>query len=320
MNKFLFFILFFFTILTFFTARTDYVDISHTATLSSIAFSYDEENEEISLTTYLLNNYTLSKSSFSASTDRVNATIYTTTAQSIKDVFFNFVKAANITIDFSHIESLILHESFLHEELLKGLIEYFETSIHFYPSFKIFITKDLISSLYNIESLADNSSYFTILTNEQNEINYHYQTVIALINYMKEQNYSCIIPSIALVENTKSNLNGVSLYIDGYYYLGKGYNYFHLPFDTYPLLSLLYSTNSILLHFKENETYIKKYHNFILKFNHKMKIFYFIKTNDQNTYFDDYQEFIKSMYAEGFDLLNIDYYNILIDNVSFILI
>jgi hypothetical protein len=225
----------------------------------------------------------MSKSDFNTSSSTSPSTIITGTSNTIENTFFKLYDSVFVNLNLSHIETLILNERFISSKNIKELILYISSHQEFYPKFNIFITKESLNDIFNIDYFSDTSSYYNILTEYKSEIEHHHTTFIDLINDFNETNYFVMYPSLLLNKNIiKNDKLSTSLYIDGFYYFNQ--NVLNkITYLDYPLLYLLYSTNDIsfkyqnvnyflnsIIYFNIYYGYLRKYWddvNYIILFN-----------------------------------------------------
>jgi hypothetical protein len=170
---------------------------------------------------------------------------------------------------------------------------------------------------YNINFLNDTSSYYTLLTEYKSDIEYHKTTFIDLTNDFHEDNFFIMYPSIKLNKNILSNNETkTSISIDGYYYFDKDIK--KIQFNELPLLYFLYSTNDVIFKITNENYYLSNYSLRTFKLHNKLYLLYYIKS----TYQDDIKFIIKdliiSLYNEGIDVYNLNYYNIKLENIKII--
>ncbi len=304
------FFLFCFTIF-----NNDYIDITHMTYLSSIGISYNEEKKDVELYAYILNNYSLSKSDYNSSSSNDQAKSIYSNGNNTKEAFFNLENKNHTSLDFSHVETLIINTSYFKEEYLKELIEYLSNHPKFYPKFYVYVTSKTITDIYNIDYFNDTSSYYTIITDHKSDIRYHFTSFLELVNDVLIKDYFCLYPSLNndgnIISSTKEN--GNSLYIDGYYYLEENITK-QLLFKDYSMLYFIYSINNV--NFKiNNKTYsISNYNAVPVKLLKKMYFFYYLRTDYPISLKKEIYNFIKEMYNQKIDFYNLDYYKININD------
>lgn len=308
-------ILIIFSLLSFPMFNNDYIDITHMVSLSSIGISYEEN--KINIHSYVINNTSMSKTDYNTSSSNNNSIIIKTTNNTFEEAFFDLMNSTALVVDFSHIETLILHTSVFNEQLIKELINYIVNQKKFYPKFNVYVTNENLNEIYNINFLNDTSSYYTLLTEYKSDIEYHKTTFIDLTNDFYEDNFFIMYPSIKLNKNILSNNETkTSISIDGYYYFDKDIK--KIQFNELPLLYFLYSTNDVIFKITNENYYLSNYSLRTFKLHNKLYLLYYIKS----TYQDDLKFIIKdliiSLYNEGIDVYNLNYYNIKLENIKII--
>jgi hypothetical protein len=295
--------------------NNDYIDITHMVSLSSIGISYEEN--KINIHSYVINNTSMSKTDYNTSSSNNNSIIIKTTNDTFEEAFFDLMNSTALVVDFSHIETLILHTSVFNEQLIKELTNYIVNQKKFYPKFNVYVTNENLNEIYNINFLNDTSSYYTLLTEYKSDIEYHKTTFIDLTNDFYEDNFFIMYPSIKLNKNILSNNETkTSISIDGYYYFDKDIK--KIQFNELPLLYFLYSTNDVIFKINNKNYYLSNYSLRTFKLHNKLYLLYYIKS----TYQDDLKFIIKdliiSLYNEGIDVYNLNYYNIKLENIKII--
>jgi hypothetical protein len=295
--------------------NNDYIDITHMVSLSSIGISYEEN--KINIHSYVINNTSMSKTDYNTSSSNNNSIIIKTTNDTFEEAFFDLMNSTALVVDFSHIETLILHTSVFNEQLIKELTNYIVNQKKFYPKFNVYVTNENLNEIYNINFLNDTSSYYTLLTEYKSDIEYHKTTFIDLTNDFYEDNFFIMYPSIKLNKNIlANNETKTSISIDGYYYFDKDIK--KIQFDELPLLYFLYSTNDVIFKINNKNYYLSNYSLRTFKLHNKLYLLYYIKS----TYQDDLKFIIKdliiSLYNEGIDVYNLNYYNIKLENIKII--
>ena len=197
MKKFLVILLFLISFLCIPYYNNDYVDITHMITVSSLGIEYNDN--KFILYAYVINNYTMSKSDYNTSTDNTPATIIYSKGENIEQAFFNLYDSVFVKLNFSHIETLILHKDFIKNDNINELINFISTHNDFYPKFNVFVCNDSLKEIYNINYFSDTSSYYNILTEYKSEIEHKPTTFIDLINDFIEPDYFMLYPSLKLL-------------------------------------------------------------------------------------------------------------------------
>ena len=308
-------ILIFFSLLSFPMFNNDYIDITHMVSLSSIGISFEEN--KINIYSYVINNTSMSKTDYNTSSSNTNSIIIKTTNNTFEEAFFDLMNSTALVVDFSHIETLILHTSIFNKTLIQEFINYITNQKKFYPKFNVYVTNENLNEIYNINFINDTSSYYTLLTEYKSDIEYHKTTFIDLINDFYEDNFFVMYPSIIINKNVLSNKElKTSISIDGYYYYNNNIN--KLKYEELPLLYFLYSTNDIVFKINNKNYMLSNYSLRTLKINNKLFLLYYIKS----TYQDDLKllikDFIISLFNEGIDVYNLKYYNIKPENIKII--
>lgn len=312
MKKKLLFLLIIYTLISFPFFRNDYIDITHMTYISSLGIEYNEDTHKIEINALLINNYSMGKSEYNTSSDEI-IKIVKSKGTTFEDAFYHLINSIHVVIDFSHLDTLIITKQFCKQRLFFELINFLDNNFKFYPSFKVFFTDKKIVEIYNLDYFNDTSSYFTLITNQKSDINYHYTTFIEFVNDILIDNYFCLYPTINIKKNIIGEKIGTSLYLDGYCYISD-YNYQHLSFEQYPLLHLLYSTSNINFIIDKKNYNLISYTAKSFKFLDKYYFLYYIKSNYQYKMKDILFKFIETMYKNDIDFFNLKYYNIDINN------
>lgn len=317
MKKLLFILLILISLLSFPYYNNDYIDITHMINVSSIGIDY--QNEEFTIYAYVLNNYTMSKSDFNTSSSSTTpATIITGKSNTIENTFFKLYDSVFVNLNFSHIETLILNESFISSKNIQELILYISSHQEVYPKFNVFITKESLNDIFNIDYFSDTSSYYNILTEYKSEIEHHHTTFIDLINDFNEPNYFVMYPSLLLNRNIiKNNKISTSLYIDGFYYFDK--NVLNkITYKDFPLLYLLYSTNDISFKYQNINYFLKSLSIKSFRLKNKLYILFYSRSNYPSSLKKLIKEVINDLYKDNIDVYNLNYFNISINDLKII--
>ena len=187
-------ILIIFPLLSFPMFNNDYIDITHMVSLSSIGISFEEN--KINIYSYIINNTSMSKTDYNTSSSNTNSIIIKTTNNTFEEAFFDLLNSTALVVDFSHIETLIIHTSIFNKTLIQDFITYITNQKKFYPKFNVYVTNENLNEIYNINFINDTSSYYTLLTEYKSDIEYHKTTFIDLINDFYEDNFFVMYPSI----------------------------------------------------------------------------------------------------------------------------
>lgn len=317
-NKLLIFMMLFF-LCCFIIFDNDYIDITHMTYISSIGINYNEESNKVEIYAYIFNNFSLSKSEYNTGSSTEQAKSIYSEADNTKDAFFNLANTSHTSIDYSHIESLIIHTSYFQENFLKELIDFLSNHPKFYAKFYVYVTNNTIKDIYNIDYFNDTSSYYTIITDHKSDIIYHFTPFLELVNDILIKDYFCLYPALNCNPNiiNSNEENGNSLFIDGYYYLENN-EIKRLYFKDYNMLYLIYSINNV--NFKMNDiTYtVFNYDAVPVKFLKKLYFLYYIKTDYPKSIERELYNFISSMYDQNIDFYNLKYYGIDINDLIII--
>lgn len=316
MKKLLLILLIFISLLSFPYYNNDYIDITHMINVSSIGIDY--QNEEFTIYAYVINNYTMSKSDFNTSSSTSPSTIITGTSNTIENTFFKLYDSVFVNLNFSHIETLILNERFISTKNIKELILYISSHQEFYPKFNIFITKESLNDIFNIDYFSDTSSYYNILTEYKSEIEHHHTTFIDLINDFNETNYFVMYPSLLLNKNIiKNDKLSTSLYIDGFYYFNQ--NVLNkITYLDYPLLYLLYSTNDISFKYQNVNYFLDSLSIKSFRLNNTLYILFYSRSNFSNSLKKLMKNIINDLYKDNIDIYNLRYFNISTKDIKII--
>lgn len=316
MKKLLFILLILISLLSFPYYNNDYIDITYMINVSSIGIEY--QNEEFTIYAYVINNYTMSKSDFNTSSSTTPATIITGKSNTIENTFFKLYDSVFVNLNFSHIETLILNESFISSKNFQELILYISSHQEVYPKFNVFITKESLNDIFNIDYFSDTSSYYNILTEYKSEIEHHHTTFIDLINDFNETNYFVMYPSLLLNRNIiKNNKISTSLYIDGFYYFDK--NVLNkITYKDFPLLYLLYSTNDISFKYQNINYFLKSLSIKSFRLKNKLYILFYSRSNYPSSLKKLIKEVINDLYKDNIDVYNLNYFNISINDLKII--
>lgn len=316
MKKYLIALLFIISATCFPLYTNDYVDITHMVNISSIGLSY--EDNEVNVYAYVINNYTMSKSDYNTSLTTSPATIISAKANTIEKAFFLMMDTIFVNLNFSHVESFVLHENFITDKNINNLINFISNSRDFYPKFNIYITKEHLKDIYNIDYFNDTSSYYSLLTEYKSVIEHHHTTFIDLINDFTEPNYFILYPSIKLIDNlSKDNKQAKSLKIDGYFYYTNGLLN-HLTYQNNSLLYLLYSTNDIIFNVDKQNYLLKSYSLKTARILNSFYIFFYSRSTFEKSLSTLLENYITDLYNKGIDVYNLKYFNIEPANIKII--
>lgn len=119
---------------------------------------------------------------------------------SVVDIFRNLEFTSFLNMNLKHVSSLVLHESLLDKESIEGIIDYTKNSNYFDHNYYIFVTKDKIADIYNIENPNQESVMRTLLCEPvSNLYTYAAAKPIHFVNFCRDYYEKKVIP-IALLE------------------------------------------------------------------------------------------------------------------------
>lgn len=259
--------------------KNDYTEINETAYVSSMGLDYDNSTNSYIVYMYILNNFNLSSSDFGQSFPNSIGYISIGKGTSIPSAIESINKKLSIRLQYSHIRTVIMKNTFFSKTNLNNLYKLIKSSPDFYPTFQIYTTSNDLFELYNIKNFSETSAYYTILINNKN-LNEPLKVVYTnIINNLLIDTYTTPIPTLKISNDTfyEDETNLPSLKIEGYSYLTEDYKLSSFTFNN---LHALYSLNNLsknILSFDDidylvNEYYIKKKYN-----NNKLKISITIK-------------------------------------------
>lgn len=245
--------------------KNDYTEINETAYVSSMGLDYDYSTNSYTVYMYILNNFNLSSSDFGQSFPNNIGYISIGKGPTIPSAIENINKKLSIRLQYSHIRTLIMKNTFFNKTNLLNLYKLIKSSPDFFPTFQIYTTSNDLFELYNIKNFSETSAYYTILINNKN-LNEPLKVVYTnLINNLLIDTYTTPIPTLKISTDTfyEDENSLPSLSIEGYSYLTEDYK---LSSFTFTNLHALYSLNNLsknILSFNNfdflvNEYYIKK--------------------------------------------------------------
>ena len=314
MKKFLVVLLFIVSFLCIPYYNNDYIDITHMINVSSVGL--EKKNNTFHIYSYVIDNYTMSKSDFNTSSTSTPSTIIYSSGNTIEKAFFNLYDSVFVNLNFSHIETLVLQNNFISNNNINELINFISKNNDFFPKFNVFITDEEIKNVYNIKYFSDTSSYYNILTEYKSEIEHHPTTFIDLINDFLEPNYFVLYPSLKLNDNIiKNEKKGDSLFIDGYYYYETGMIN-KINFSDNPLLYLLYSTNDISFKINNQQYFLYGYSLKTIIVKNKLFILFYSKSDYTDSLKDIVLQNIIDLYNINIDVYNLKYFDISLDNIK----
>ncbi len=279
-----------FSFIPFITKKNDYKDISNIVYVSSIGLDYDNVTNEYIIYYYILNNFNLTSAQISSS--NIDDLSYTVKVQekNFAEAFSSIKKKINNSINYTHLNTIILSRNFIGKDHLLHLYHYIRDLTSIYLDFYIFTTDSEIEDLYNIRNFSDVSAYHTILVTPNLIKTYKLITFVHFAKLILKPNYTLLIPHLTSVMDTfsKQDSDFLSLEIDGYSILKNDFSYKTYLAKDYPQLLLLINLQDQTFSIDEYELYLKDGKYKIKKLNNDILIYYKIyavinlNPNDEN--------------------------------------
>lgn len=182
----------------------DYLDIHEMCFVASMGFDYNIETNEYHMYLYILNNLNVTNSQNIPMDPEVLGFIAEGYGNTINDSFEMLKNNSDLVIDLHHIKTLILHESFFVNKNLHKLFDILRYSLHFDPTFEIYVTDSPLKNVYSIQNMSEVTSFYTLLTGVKQGSQFKTATYYDLCNDLLIENYSGMCPLITVVNDVFS--------------------------------------------------------------------------------------------------------------------
>ena len=182
----------------------DYLDIHEMCFVASMGFDYDIDNNEYHMYLYILNNLNVTSSQNIPMDPEVLGFIAMGSGKTINDAFEMLKNNSDLIIDLHHIKTLILHESFFVNANIKKLFDILRFSLHFDPTFEIYVTDSALKDVYSIQNMSEVTSFYTLLTGVKQGSQFKTATYYDLCNDLLIDFYSGVCPLISVVNDVFS--------------------------------------------------------------------------------------------------------------------
>lgn len=262
--------------------NTDYKEIIQMTYINSIGFSYDEEKKDYFIIAYNLNNSNLGKVLSGSNEDY--AYFIKSKGKSITKAVDEMRKNSDTFLDFGHVSTVVIHESFFKIEHLKHLFEFFVNNQSFFLTSSVYITKEDINKVYKAENFSESSSFYSYLIDTESSNLIKKTPLKNLLSDLILSEYSNSYPVLSLKEEMfqSSENTYISLYVSGVAFLNNediGYIY---DFEKNKGLIIFYKMVGKNFYFDNYEIIINNY--FVnITYKNKLTISISIEGNIINT-------------------------------------
>ena len=211
------------------------------------------------VTAYVINNANLTQDEASTSSEH-NAYIGTAKGKTISNAIEEINQNLDIILEFKHIKTVFISESFINNDNLKYLYTFFRNGPLFYPNFEIYITRENIKDIYKVQVFEETTLFYTLLTGQKKAHNYKVANFYDFINDYIIPNYFISYPMIevnkTIFENQKEPHN--TLKNSGIIYLNKN-SINVLYYHEYPGLYFVNNFTDLIVNLNDLEFVINNY-------------------------------------------------------------
>lgn len=305
--------------------RNDYTEVTESAYVSSMGLDYNHATNEYTVYMYILNNYNLSLSEYGQTLPNDIGYICVGKGKTISEGIAMINKQSSIRLQYSHIRTVIMKNTFFNHKNLIALCTLVRQSPDFFPTFQIYSTSNDLMEIYNVENFSGTSAYYTILINNATLTKPSKVVFSNLINNIYLNTYTTPIPILKVSKDVfyEQEKELPSIDVDGYSYLTDDFRLSSFSFDNYHALYSLNKLSRNVIIFKNfdyliHEYYFKKYYKkntLTIKIMIKGTFIYNPKNLSNNELYkslkqqmtENLQDLKKAMDAYHIDVYNIDY-------------
>jgi len=218
-------ILLFITISTL-NKKNDYAEITANAYVSSFGIDYNQDKKLYTVYLYILNNFNISRSEYGTSSPDALGYICKGEGKSISESLANINRFSNIRLQYSHIRSLILKDTFFTKQSIIHLYNQIKLSVDFYPTFNVYTTFDELNDIFNVNNFSETSAYYTILVNNDTINKAKDVTFLNYINDLLIPYYTVAYPILKISNDAffEKNTPITSIDIIGYGFITDEYS------------------------------------------------------------------------------------------------
>lgn len=257
MKKIIMLIMFFFLLIPLVGCeRTKLTNIVY---VSSIGFSYEKEEDTMTAVFYLAPIRNITRTSGGEMEENNLLVIH---AKSVIDIFYQAQLSLTTVINFKHIQSVVLHESFLETRCLEQFVTHIRNEKFLTYNFYVFATKNDLLEVFQQESPGELTELYNIL-NSPRKIRFEDAGVkkmmlIKFANLLYDPNRYMHIPLLVTKKVWREKKELVTNQLDGYVHYQDGIAHFFSLSD-YPGLRMLESQPMFFLEEQESAFRIMKY-------------------------------------------------------------
>lgn len=241
--------------------KNDYTEITENAYVSSMGIDYNIDSNSYTVYLYILNNFNLSISDYGLSEANKLGYICKETGISIPDALSKINKQSNIRLQYSHIRSVLLKESFFNKNNVLNFYNHIRLSLDIYPNFSIYTTSDDLMEIYNVKNFSDTSGYYTILVNTDSINKPKNSTFLNFANDILCSTYTVAYPIIKICQENfyENNESLTSLDISGYSFITDDYTLSSFSFENLRGLNHLNRFSKNVLSFEEFDYLVNEF-------------------------------------------------------------
>lgn len=241
--------------------KNDYTEITENSYVSSMGIEYNLDDNTYTVYLYILNNLNMSITDYGTSEANKLGYICKDTGISIHDAIAKINKQSNIRLQYSHIRSVIIKDTFFNKKNTHILYNQIRLGLDIYPTFSIYTTSNDLMEVYDVKNFSDTSAYYTILVNIDGLNKPKNATYLNFANDVLLPNYTVPYPIIKVNhDNFHENDNSLtSLDISGYSFLNDDFILSSFSFDNLRGLNHLNRLSKNILSFKEFDYLVNEY-------------------------------------------------------------
>ncbi len=241
--------------------KNDYTEITENAYVSSMGVDYNLDSNTYTVYLYILNNFNLSIPDYGTAQSNKLGYVCKDTGISIPDALSKINKQSNIRLQYSHIRSVIIRDTFFNKKNLYLFYNQIRLSLDFYPTFSIYTTSDNLMDVYDVKNFSDTSAYYTILVNIDGLNKPKNTTFLNFANDLLMSTYTVPYPIIKVDKSTffEDDKALTSLDISGYSFLTNDYLLSSFSFDNLRGLNHLNRLSKNVISFKEFDYLVNDY-------------------------------------------------------------
>ena len=241
--------------------KNDYTEVTANAYVASMGLDYSEEKETYTVYLYILNNFNISRSEYGTASPDSLGYICKGEGKSIAEALSNINRYSNIRLQYSHIRTLVLKDTFFTRRSILHLYKHIKLSTEFYPTFYVYTTSDDLLKIYNVNNFSETSAYYTILINNDTINKAKEITYLDYINDILISTYTTSYPILTVSEDIFYEKDNpiTSIDITGYSYMTDDYLLSSFTFNNLNGLKHLNKLSKNVISYKEFDFLVFEY-------------------------------------------------------------